>query len=700
MWALLISIENYKNKSWPAVLGAHRDNDNTYQYLTNDLKVPEDHIVILKDSSASRTSIISAFEQHLINNTRIARGDAILLHYSGHGTRVRAPEGWTVIEKKTGQERVDNLVEAIVPWDADGLTDRRTELIYSIPDRTLAGLIRKAADAHGDNITIVLDSCCSGHGTRSGGNRTACEEEEELVSRGIDLTLGAPLPVALDDDLVPEIAQKVGRSKEGRIRALSADHVLMAACGPLEEARGGARSGGIFTTQWLKALRRTDIFPRTYAEILKHVDTGLEPIRRKHRFVQNPQCEGIVRDRLVFEETRMRADHYDALHWGGTGTNTLEISAGEIHGVEVGTLFEIHVMDGKLQSERMLGTAIARRVDATRSMAEVGEGVSIGNRKYTAVVTQQPERLNYILANDAPHSNASQTSIATFRNSVANASPNGVEKIREVAEGTNTDLFFSAGEDGSLTLRRLDPLLVHIPNKAPTISPKEVKSADFVGILQGIARFNRLLALTSVTHPFADLVSFEMCRLRRQGRRFSEDQHGFIRRATEPPLEIVDEEALVEEGSDDNEIGYAIILRNNTSKNLFAYAWFFDPNTYCIEACYTPSDPGRPCLYANGGQLQIGASTERGRPLQFYLPSGATRDTVFVKVFLTDRPTKLDFLQQDGLIGEDGEGESIILNKTTRRSGERGVETKGRWDTISRKITVIAPSEVQFVTPS
>lgn len=44
----------------------------------------------------------------------------------------------------------------------------------------------------------------------------------------------------------------------------------MAACGRREDANGSAW-GGLFTNAWLEALRDEEIRPRSYSEILRHV---------------------------------------------------------------------------------------------------------------------------------------------------------------------------------------------------------------------------------------------------------------------------------------------------------------------------------------------------------------------------------------------------------------------------------------------
>ncbi|KAI0089745.1 hypothetical protein BDY19DRAFT_888756, partial [Irpex rosettiformis] len=168
LWALVVSIKDYgyPRQGWAAVDGAHIDAANVKKYLQESMKVPPDHIRHLIDGQASRVKIISTFTDHLIHNPHIKKGDALLFYYSGHGSYVKTPIGWTVVEGKTGDEALDDMVEVILPWDEGGLDKVTGSPIHAIPDRTLAILIDQAAELHGNNITIVLDCCSSGHGTR------------------------------------------------------------------------------------------------------------------------------------------------------------------------------------------------------------------------------------------------------------------------------------------------------------------------------------------------------------------------------------------------------------------------------------------------------------------------------------------------------------------------------------------------------
>ena len=74
---------------------------------------------------------------------------------------------------------------------------------------------------------------------------------------------------------------------------------------------------------------KKDLYPRTYAEMLKCINQQIDTLRAKWPFItQHPQCEGIVRDRLIFEETTMSADFFPASRSVELGGTVCRIEAG------------------------------------------------------------------------------------------------------------------------------------------------------------------------------------------------------------------------------------------------------------------------------------------------------------------------------------------------------------------------------------
>ena len=95
----------------------------------------------------TRTNILEAFETHLIGQAK--PGDVVVFHFSGHGSRVLDPKP---INNK-------DFNSTCVPSDASN----DAEIVPDIMGRTLF-LLMSALPT--ENVTVVLDCCYSGGGTR------------------------------------------------------------------------------------------------------------------------------------------------------------------------------------------------------------------------------------------------------------------------------------------------------------------------------------------------------------------------------------------------------------------------------------------------------------------------------------------------------------------------------------------------------
>ncbi|THH18104.1 hypothetical protein EUX98_g9012 [Antrodiella citrinella] len=246
LWAFVVSIETYAHPDWPRVKGATNDGNRTVAYLQTDRNVPTSHILRIQDAQATRHEIIAAFKRHLVDNPEIKHGDAILFHYSGHGSRSPAPKNWPVIEEGGDEEGGDETkgpkLEMITPYDESTLDENGT-VICGIPDRTLGVLLDLVSERHGDNVTVVLDCCHSGSGTRG-----ESEEENPFQARGLDPSLVTPLREDVDKHLWDMEVLERRKPRKGAFTGRRAkSHVLMAACGQYEEALGDTRSGLLTT---------------------------------------------------------------------------------------------------------------------------------------------------------------------------------------------------------------------------------------------------------------------------------------------------------------------------------------------------------------------------------------------------------------------------------------------------------------------
>ena len=143
--ALLIGVSNYE-ADLPPLAGARNDVMIIRELLVHKFGFDRSNIQILVDDDATRANIFEAVGEL---SKQSAPEDVVLIHFSGHGSQ--APD--------TNADEDDGLDESILPYDS------RTPEIADITDDEISSLLSKFASR---SVIVVLDSCHSGTGTRSG----------------------------------------------------------------------------------------------------------------------------------------------------------------------------------------------------------------------------------------------------------------------------------------------------------------------------------------------------------------------------------------------------------------------------------------------------------------------------------------------------------------------------------------------------
>jgi hypothetical protein len=341
LYALLVGIDDYPHPSIPPLRGATNDVADVRSALVDGLGVPAEHVRTLTDAAATREAIAVAFEDHLVARGRAWQQDqgtgpppAFLFYFSGHGSQ--APDA-------TGTES-DGFDETLVPHDA------RQDAVYDIKDHEIA---RWLAALPGDNVTVVLDCCHSGSGTRRPGEPPGDEDGETEPPGEQDAVRSAP------PDLRPQPPTAVGETAGfGTTRGVSlhggGSHVLIAACRDHEEAfehRGtDGRVRGAMTTFLVPAL--LDGLARsgtTYRELHRRVRVEVNRVRPE----QSPLCEGDL-DRALFSSRRVPHDRGGSAHV----TQVLRkgrvwLDVGRVHGVTVGSRLRLDGHDAEVIVERL-----------------------------------------------------------------------------------------------------------------------------------------------------------------------------------------------------------------------------------------------------------------------------------------------------------------------------------------------------------
>lgn len=249
--ALLVGINDYKQIN--DLSGCINDVTNVRDILLKYFGFTVPDIRVLVDSRATKANILNRLKWLL---TRAKKGDTLIFHYSGHGTRLR---------DRDGDELKDHMDEAICPWDTswDGgliLDDDLYNIFQGIPKGTA--------------LEVILDSCHSGTGTR------------EIMAMK-DMKIRFLLP-PIDIECRTEEGLKVRRIG-AKFQEKALNHVLWAGCKDGQtsaDALIGNTYNGAFTYYFCRHIRDTQ-GKMGRGELLKRVRASL----KHEKYSQVPQLE-------------------------------------------------------------------------------------------------------------------------------------------------------------------------------------------------------------------------------------------------------------------------------------------------------------------------------------------------------------------------------------------------------------------------
>jgi hypothetical protein len=164
--ALLVGINAYPASSLLSPLkGCVTDVELQRHLLLHRFGFNPQDILTLTDQQATRQGILTAFEEHLIKQAK--PGDVVVFHFSGHGSQVADPDRDTPDGLNSTFLPVDSVLPPGFPSKGGTVKDIMGHTLF---------LLMYALQT--ENVTVVLDSCHSGGGTRgnlrirsrSGGN--------------------------------------------------------------------------------------------------------------------------------------------------------------------------------------------------------------------------------------------------------------------------------------------------------------------------------------------------------------------------------------------------------------------------------------------------------------------------------------------------------------------------------------------------
>ena len=169
--ALLVGINQYASSP---LEGCVNDIELQRYLLIHRFGFNPKDIYILPQTEATRTGILTAFEEHLIKQAK--PGDIVVYHYSGHGSRIFDPD--PII---TGLGDRQGLNGTFVPINSK-LPTGYPEVGGVVQDIMGHTLFLLMSALKTENVTVVLDSCFSGGATREVRVRSREGGENILVS--------------------------------------------------------------------------------------------------------------------------------------------------------------------------------------------------------------------------------------------------------------------------------------------------------------------------------------------------------------------------------------------------------------------------------------------------------------------------------------------------------------------------------------
>lgn len=253
--ALLVGINQYSHPRINDLSGCLNDVRLQYELLVHRYKFDPQDIVIVSEASLNlpakeliapptRQAIIDAFQNHLIAQAQ--RGDAVVFHYSGHGTYVRDPYpiSYDTEAEYLGLSNFENFKAAdgkyyngaIVPADVlDGTAQGEANVIMGTTIFLLCNALKT------DNVTLIFDSCHSGGGVRGNLVYRATLENTDVMPSQAEL--------AFQEELIADLRLTRDRLQEMRQTGIAKGVAMTSARATqlAAETTVGNFQSGIFT---------------------------------------------------------------------------------------------------------------------------------------------------------------------------------------------------------------------------------------------------------------------------------------------------------------------------------------------------------------------------------------------------------------------------------------------------------------------
>ncbi|KAG8754566.1 hypothetical protein FRC14_004946 [Serendipita sp. 396] len=647
LFALIIGIDEYAAPEVAPLLGAVADARAMKCYLRDKLCVPEANIRTLLDTQATRSDIIKGIRE-LTNNPSITRNDPILIFYAGHGTEATPPKDWDAEQSK---------IEMIVPQDYRMMKDGKR--VHCIPDLSIGILLEDLANAKGNNITVILDCCHSGSGTRDGHRRVRSVKDSEDIPNDLDIDIWGT-----------SMANRVKIPPEFKYLG-SASHLLLAACASNQSAMEN-NGRGVFTQALLETITTLGVENLTYATLIKHLPDLPG---------QQPRCEGRHRNRFLFTKKIQDGPFYELKKSG----EAYVLEAGSVHGVTKEAEFalykaaDIHSKHpGKLTVLSVgstTSTVELHGVDPVEVPPAFASPTSFGKAKALRIYLSDNRKLDSLRYRI-------QREIESRPDLYILANPEEAQLHIQVHDHEETATFALA--NALVQTLGLTQIPFRVSLREEDVIIKVIEATYAFNLYLNNHPANLDIENHGAKGSYQEPVSIHFTKLEKQeGNRWSS-------LAPAAGGENLNKNNQVDIVS--GETRYGLKITNNTEGYLYPYLFLFNCNDLSIASFYTPPTTkyaDRDASLQKGGSITVGYGDGGGRPWRHMVQPAQqdARETIvrdeedlqveFFKLILTTKPVDLSFIEQHTPFGK-------LHNRVDRGSAE----LVDKWETVLVAVVV------------
>jgi hypothetical protein len=640
--ALLVGVSDYAaGIGWNPLPGAVNDVHALRELLIKRFRFTAEDIRLLLNEQASRKAILEAFREHLIEPA--GEETVAVFFFAGHGTQIFDESG----------DESDQLDEALVPYyDPESEESKKY-----IGDDELSDLFEQLGSKT-PLATGIFDCCHSGTNTR-GAPRFAVRR----------LPPSAETYAALAE--APPRESEENREERSMVLDLSrmrSGPICLSACLDRQEALGiefpmlpdFPECRGVFSTCLERILRVTPV-QTTFLSLFARLRAEMRRLGEEYGFDQEPliRCNA---DRPLFSGDYEPAQTTFAVN-SSTYAIHLEVAAGWMHGIQVGTVLLVHGPPdeaGKVpEPVRCLVESVggpqscsARPLSMTRTSAPGDTPAPVLAEENAAII--QSLNLGSATFAENPAPNFAQRLLLPEDASERIRADLRQEPFFELTDGNDWQLRVVRSADGFQVFDRSGRRWLPHP-----LNPSLLSEQDLVQDLSAFALWRSIRSIENPQSPLYDAISLEAA--------FGTiDQTDPLEPVFEvdskptpigPAGELVIRERLYPEPT--LKRGLRIRIQNNWPKTVYMYAFNLLPDWRV--AATIPS---------GGEELETGIAIEPGETYQrsLVITPELPKDYVpeVLRFFLSETPTNFSYIASRGVRRKDQQ--SAVKEVPTFRS--------------------------------